>query len=433
MSTDDTDELFAGRFRLGHTLGEGGMGTVYDAVEVGLDRPVAVKLLKAAGGRHERARRRFQREAAVAAALKHRNAVEIFGFGEAEGSMWLAMERLRGGTLGETLRADGPLPIPEALHVIREIADVLVAAHDAAMVHRDLKPDNVFLEPMETGPPRVVVVDFGLAFIEDHERLGRVTSQNVVAGSPAYMSPEQARAAPLGPPTDIYSLGCITFEVVTGKPPFPGRGMEVLSRHMYVPPDTMRSQAPGVDIPGALEDLVARLLEKQPLLRPRALEVRDALDALIRTAPQVRGTAARSARDERMVPASAPSGETAESSADGFVFASVGTLDEEALMALRTEGFAVQPVAEARAAARADVVFVADRTLEGLRAFMESMQLFGRDTPPVIADARPGDMERVSALLHLGVADVVMTPCRPSDLAGKARKCALRAQRRRKR
>jgi serine/threonine protein kinase len=180
----------AGRFQLLSVLGQGGMGTVYEAEQLGLSRRVALKVLHAHIVTSPGAVARFQREATLMARLHHPGAAQVYDFGEDGGELFLAMERLHGETLDAVLFRDGPLPIPMAVEVAAQVLEVLEAAHALGIVHRDLKPSNVMLT-WEQATPQVKVLDFGLAQVMDASPQARITAAGMVPGTPAYMSPEQ--------------------------------------------------------------------------------------------------------------------------------------------------------------------------------------------------------------------------------------------------
>ncbi|MEZ4474720.1 MAG: serine/threonine-protein kinase [bacterium] len=429
MSVDDADErpsrrrapgppigpgtLVAGRFQIEGLLGEGGMGSVYRARQIALRRPVALKVLLPHLASDELARARFEREARVASRLRHPNAVEIFDFGQAEGTLFLAMELLEGESLRAVLEVQtGVLPLPRALRIAAQVADALVAAHREPLIHRDIKPENIFLCVDRAGEERAVVVDFGLAFIADHDELGRVTRQGALYGSPAYMSPEQARDPSVEAPTDIYSLGCVLHELVTGVPPFAGGGLQVLSRHCFTLPESPRARFPELDIPPALDALILRMLRKQPAARPPAEDVRRALTRLLdgQREESERVAARATGRAARMVPPAPPSQEPVSMAA--LVVRPVGVDDEQLVHALQANDLELDPAAS-------DCVVVAlGQPIERLLA----LTAYG----PVVADADPADMSRIADLLRAGVAEVVPRPVAADELVRRIRRAARR-------
>ena len=271
--------LVGDRFEILERIGEGGMGTVYTATQRDLGRRVAVKVILPELARRPGARKRFTREARVASALRHPNAVEVYDFGELGDTLYLAMELLSGVTLRQVVDEDKPPLRPEqAVSYASQIADVLVAAQSIGLVHRDLKPENIILDRRADGSERVVVVDFGLAFVQEgQEDIARLTREGVVTGTPDYMSPEQARGVEVTPSSDVYSLGCLLYEMLCSRVPFFGNPTVLLSRHIFVAPTPLRELRPDLGISGALDDLVIAMLAKSPSDRPDARAVRDAL------------------------------------------------------------------------------------------------------------------------------------------------------------
>ncbi|MCA9705340.1 MAG: serine/threonine protein kinase, partial [Myxococcales bacterium] len=182
--------VIANRYVIERKLGEGGMGQVYQATQVNLRRDVALKLLHGNLPDHEAGRRRFIREARVAAALRHPSAVEIYDVGMDGPHVFIVMELLTGMVLRDLVLSEHRLPLADALELTVQIADLLVTAHAIPLVHRDLKPENIFVEHDREGRLRARVVDFGLAFIEGDAETGRLTREGLVVGTPAFLAPE---------------------------------------------------------------------------------------------------------------------------------------------------------------------------------------------------------------------------------------------------
>ena len=435
-------DLVAGRFRIRCLIGQGGMGQVYEVEQLNLGRTVALKVLRPEIGDQPGARARFQREARVAAALRHGGAVQIHDFGEDRGQLFLAMERLVGGTLRDALGpAQGrrnPLEsIERALAIASQVADVLVAAHAISLVHRDLKPSNIFLTAGPDGAERAVVADFGLAFIQDREDAGRLTRDGVLAGTPAYISPEQALGRDLGPATDVYSLGCTLFEMLTGSVPFVDDSeVGVITKHLFGTPDSPRSMRH--DVPQALDDLVLAMLAKRPEERPGPAQVLGALSAIagrLGRGERGRGELPVLAREARMIaePSPALDGATlgevptpprppgpaqASSAADAIVVATFGAIAEETGIALAANGLVVRPLASIDDAASAGDA----RALYAPGASLEDLERLADLDLPLVTDAAGSDMARVAALVALGADEVVTTPARPADLARRLRR-----------
>ncbi len=262
-------------------LGEGGMGRIYEVRHRALERAFAMKILRPELAQDAELAARFILEAKATASVKHPNVVQITDFGRLpDGTPFFVMELLVGNTLGEVLKAGGPLPVARAVRIIRKVAGALAAAHAAGVVHRDLKPDNVFLvggsrdvaapdDPdrsrslaMLSSAADVRVVDFGAAKIVGGNRLTRA---GVVFGTPHYMSPEQASGQSVDPRADVYSLGVIMYEMFCGRVPFEAETyMGVLTQHMFARPPRPSEVAGAARELGALEDITMTCLAKTP-------------------------------------------------------------------------------------------------------------------------------------------------------------------------
>jgi WD40 repeat protein len=277
-----------GRFQIVKRLGEGGMAVVYEAVDTGLGRTVALKVLPRETAQEDRIRRRFEREAKAAARVEHKNVVHVHFTGEEGGMRVLALELLTGGSLRDRMKA-GPLPAEAAARFGAEIARGLEAIHAAGFVHRDLKPDNVLLD----AAGRAKVSDFGLVTGEAEDQ-GRLTQSGDLMGTLDYMSPEQIdNAKDVDARADLYSLGALLYALVAGRPPFEGSGLALMKQQLGDRPKPPSSLVDG--IPPALEKLVLRLLEKEPGARPgpagavaSELEAIVASLARVETAPSAR-------------------------------------------------------------------------------------------------------------------------------------------------
>ena len=276
-----------GQYRVTGALGEGGMGVVYAAEHTLLNRPAAVKVLLPRFSGEQAAVTRFFNEARAATAIQHPGIVEIYDFGwTSEGAAFIVMEHLRGETLSARHKR-GPMRWSTALALTRQIAGALGAAHAKGIIHRDLKPDNVFLvpDPEVPGGERIKLLDFGIAKLAGALTTHHKTQTGALMGTPTYMAPEQCRGVAVDARADLYSLGCILFELCTGKPPFVGEGAgDVLGAHIYLPPPTMASLADGV--PQEIEALVRRMLAKSPADRVQTageiIQVIDAAKSAIR-------------------------------------------------------------------------------------------------------------------------------------------------------
>jgi serine/threonine-protein kinase len=298
-----------GRYRIdGEPLGSGGMGTVYPGVHGALGRRVAIKVLRADLARRPEIIRRFLREARAGSLLTHPNVVTIHDFGQlADGSLFLAMERIDGRTLGTLLRAEGRLAPARAAHVADQVLCALDEAHAMGVVHRDLKPENIFISPRAGDPDFVKVLDFGLAHVPQGDQPGEpVTATGEVFGTPAYISPEQARGQRCDHRADLYSLGVVLYEMLTGHLPFTApSGVALLVQHLNTAPPPLRQLAPDLEVSEALEAVVFRALAKDPDERfASATDMRDALRAATGR------TWARSAAPPPVAAAAAPAPDT---------------------------------------------------------------------------------------------------------------------------
>jgi serine/threonine protein kinase len=278
----DGRRTVGGRYQLTALVGQGGMGQVWTARDLLLGREVAVKLLRAEapGGTHtDELRRRFERESRVTARVDHPGLVTVHDAGTDADELYLVMQYVRGTDLADHLAENDPYPWPWAVAVAAQLCAVLAAVHEAGVVHRDLKPRNLMLRHTGT----LVVLDLGVAAVLGTDTT-RVTATGSPVGSPAYMSPEQAMGSPVGPASDLYSLGAVLHELLSGSVPFEGSSaLGTLHRHLHEPPEPLRRLRP--DVPPALEALVLRLLAKSPAQRPAdAHAVYQALAPLLPTA-----------------------------------------------------------------------------------------------------------------------------------------------------
>src|SRR5205809_4135568 len=255
------------KYEVRRVVGSGGFAEVYEVWDKDLERRLAVKVLRPDVAWTSGMIERFQRETRAAARLEHPNILPIHFVGEGEGLVYYAMPFVDGMSLGELLKRSGALPPERALAIIIPILDALDHAHKAGLVHRDINPDHIMLD---TARGRPLLVDFGIARRLGSEAGAGLTQTGLVIGTPHYMSPEQALGDPtLGPGSDLYSFGCVLFQMVTGEPPFDGESsQQVVSKHIADPPPAASDVNPGV--PRELSDVIARLLAKQPADRFRS-------------------------------------------------------------------------------------------------------------------------------------------------------------------
>jgi eukaryotic-like serine/threonine-protein kinase len=282
---DLTGTVLAGRYRIVQRLGVGAMGEVYLGEHLRMGRRDAIKVLRAGMARDPEAIARFTRGARNVARIRHPNVCQVYDFGEAEdGVLFLAMEYVDGGSLGELLNAQGPLEPERAAHFLHQAAEALHAAHELGIVHRDLKPDNLMVTQAAKGRAQIKVVDFDIARGPADEEGAGVTRHGFVVGTPEYMSPEQLTGDPLDRRSDVYSLTLVLVRMLTGNLPFSGKtAQEVMLQRLTGEPASLGALAPpGVTFPQALEVAVrnglARLPDQRtPSSRDLAREVHAAL------------------------------------------------------------------------------------------------------------------------------------------------------------
>ena len=247
-----------GPYRVDGLLGEGGMGFVYQATAPS-GETVALKLVKAELAKDSVFRRRFEREARTAARVGHPNVVPVLDTGEHEGIPYMAQQFIRGGTLEHRIERDGPLDIESTLDICTQVGEGLDAMHAHGLIHRDVKPGNILLDD-----ERAYITDFGL--MKDREA-SVLTRPGQALGSMDYMPPEQIRGEEVTARSDVYSLGCVMCECLSGKPPFADRqGMRILWAHLQEdPPDPLAGRS---DVPADVSWAILRALEKEPEMRP---------------------------------------------------------------------------------------------------------------------------------------------------------------------
>jgi eukaryotic-like serine/threonine-protein kinase len=273
------------RYRIERKVGEGGMSFVYLAHDLETNEKVAIKILSPALSADRNSLARLRREASLAGRLAHPNVCHIIRLGETDtGMVYVVMPFVEGELLCDRTHKLGHLPLPDAVHFVRDIAAGLQVAHQLRIIHRDLKPENVMLCREPGGAERAVVMDFGLA---KDRRAGpdaeKLTATGIVLGTPEFMSPEQLRGRPLDPRTDVYSLALMTFEMLTGKLPFEGRSQqELMLARLRSDPIPLRKMRPELEYPADVERVLLKGMAKD--LNDRFATAPDFADALARAA-----------------------------------------------------------------------------------------------------------------------------------------------------
>jgi len=289
--------VLAGRYRIEALLGSGSMGRVYRAEHVHMHKPLAVKILNTEHTKNAELVARFEREAIAAANIDHVNVVAAIDFGKLEdGSVYLALELVEGKNLRAEI-ARGPLDARRALHIARQMAAGLAAAHAKNIVHRDLKPENVVLVDKDGDPDFVKILDFGIAKLAPESGRGQLTKVGVVLGTLDYMAPEQALGQTVDHRADLYALGAVLYEMLCGACPYEGESASaILALQLKKPPPSLRERAPTLGVPAGVDALVMKLLAKERAERPQsATSVASELERLIVVTPKAAPDGARPA------------------------------------------------------------------------------------------------------------------------------------------
>jgi serine/threonine-protein kinase len=441
-------QLIAGRYRVVELLGRGGMGEVYLAEHVLLRHRVAIKYMRPALAADPQHSSRFMREAHALSMLRHPHIVAIHDFGASSSDFYLVMEYLDGKPFSswlEGLPALPPLPLVGVL--MDQALDALDFAHNHGIIHRDIKPDNLFLS-FHDGQPILKLVDFGLAHIDESvDRVGKLTSTGMIAGTPRYMSPEQCRSLAVGPPADLYSLGCVLTELLQGEPPFAASSpAELLAQHMFLPVPPLRRD-PGLPaVPAALEKLRLDLLQKTADKRPAsAAEARRLLrEALDPSRDEGRQSAPvdRSARIPRWESPSTPPAPASSAAAVPGQEERIGWLSltrtplaspDDLALGLATQNLRLLSLPGAAdllapppgAPALAAVVLDAGNDEAAAAAFLEKLRAAPLAKRVLVCIHTP-DLPLVNRLIAAGAADVMLAPVTPEGLARKLQRILRR-------
>ena len=420
--------LLAGKYRLEKQLGKGGMGEVYLAENVDIGRKVAIKVLHAELAERDENLARFRQEARASAAIDHEGIVDVLDLGRADdGSPFIVMEHLEGESLGDHLQRVGRMRIADAVRVIDQVLDALGAAHDKNVIHRDLKPDNIFLvaKPKST----TKILDFGISKLTEGEGVS-LTATGDVVGTPMYMPPEQARGdQPVTPASDLYAVGAVLYQAISGLRPFDGKTYaQVLTQVLTESPTPLERVRPAV--PAALSTLVVQLMAKQPHIRPQsAREAREllatAMDGYAEPVPDEVDALDETAAGGRRSNGSTALAETAAASRYNADEEVIGTADAvswkpEGDLALEVESVpkpmpaseaapapapASQPPSRAGVwAAFAGVIVVAAVIASYVVVRGGSSGAANNDAAPVAGEVVPSEDARASAAPALGVA-----------------------------
>jgi len=260
-------ETLDARYVVTRKVGEGGMSFVYLADDLLLKRPVAINILSPSLSQDRTAMARLRREAELGGKLEHPNVCHIIRLGETlNGLVYVVMPYVEGELLCDVTHRLQQLPLALTVHYVTDIAAGLQVAHDLGIVHRDLKPENIMISKSPEGGDRAIVMDFGLAKERQMSaEIKKLTATGIVLGTPEFMSPEQLRGKPLDPRTDVYSLGLMTFEMLTGKLPFAGRTQQdIMIARLRSEPTPIRAARPDLDFPAAVEKVLLKSMQREP-------------------------------------------------------------------------------------------------------------------------------------------------------------------------
>jgi len=276
--------VFDGRYKIVEMIGKGGMGAVYKATHIAMSQTVALKVLNPEALGDDTAVQRFYHEAKASSRLKHPNTIKVFDFGRSEeGHLYLAMEYLSGETLGALLRDEKVLSVGRTINMVKQVLKSLGEAHEQGLVHRDLKPDNIFLTEVFGETEFIKVLDFGISkFVDSSPEHETLTQAGLIPGTPLYVSPEQALGRPVDGTSDIYALGVIMYQMVTGRPPFRAdSAVALVMKQIHDQPPDPNTINPNLVLPKRLKDLIFRMLNKEATKRPaKTLDIYQELEAI---------------------------------------------------------------------------------------------------------------------------------------------------------
>ncbi len=432
--------VLADKYVIDEVIGRGGMGAVYRATHIELGEPVAVKFLLGPWARTSYTRTRFRREAVALARLRHPGVVSVLDFGEHEGDLYLVMEFVRGTMLSSVLSP--PMPLLRLGPIFDQILQVLEATHTARIVHRDIKPANVMLTDTSDRTDRVKVLDFGLVRFDDGNDGGKLTQTGQVQGTPHYMSPEQCRGQDVGPATDVYAVGVMLYEALTGDPPFAGDNFAIiLSQHMFVDPPPLASVGAKPTVSVGLEAVVRAALAKRAEDRPTALELRDNLASALKGTDPVsmaeraamdRMQGAMLSRSERAVTGVHRKGPAGVPEASGRVvlWMEGGTQATALRNALAIDGMAPElwsSPAPPLKLATGKVVVVLTMKDEGVTRLRLLRAIPGRGPLPVLVIGVEG-AAGIAALIRDGASDIVGDGAPDDEVLRKTRRLMLRGR-----
>lgn len=296
---DGAKPILNDRYELIECVGQGAIGNVYRAIDLSSGRQVAIKAIRPGLAENELAVQRLIREVSIVSTLHHSNLGRVHGYGqEKDGLPYLVMEFVSGQELAEIIETEGKLSVGRAIDLFIQIASGLDCIHTNKVIHRDLKPNNIIVQPVPSGKERAVIIDFGFAgLLREPEQAIKLTLEGEAFGSPAYMSPEQCLGEALDARSDIYSLGCLMYEVLSGAPPLVGENvLSTVAKQVKEPPSSLRIH--DASIPAEVDSIVMKCLAKEPVLRYQtASDLRSDLDKLKKGAyvstPPVRSRSSR--------------------------------------------------------------------------------------------------------------------------------------------